>query len=109
LQDTELGGQVLEKGSFVMPFFSAAALDPAKWPDPYRFDITRNHSGNIIFGAGPHLCIGLNLVKAQGKITIEEFERRFGDTAELVGAPEYDPMHFSARRITTLMVRTGAP
>jgi cytochrome P450 len=109
LQDTELGGQVLEKGSFVMPFSSAAALDPAKWPDPHRFDITRNHAGNIIFGAGPHLCIGLNLVKAQGKITIEEFERRFGDTAELVGAPEYDPMHFSARRITTLMVRTGAP
>ena len=109
LQDTELGGQVLEKGSFVMPFFSAAALDPAKWPDPRRFDITRNHSGNIIFGAGPHLCIGLNLVKAQGKITIEEFERRFGDTAELVGGPEYDPMHFNARRITTLMVRTGAP
>src|ERR1700744_4439502 len=36
LQDTELGGQVLEKGSFVMPFFSAAALDPAKWPDPTR-------------------------------------------------------------------------
>jgi cytochrome P450 len=108
LQDTELGGQVLEKGSFVMPFFSAAALDPAKWPEPYRFDITRNHSGNIIFGAGPHMCIGLNLVKAQGKITIEEFERRFGDTAELAGGVEYDPMHFNTRRITTLMVRTGA-
>ena len=108
LQDTELGGQVLEKGSFVMPFFSAAALDPAKWPEPYRFDITRNHSGNIIFGAGPHLCIGLNLVKAQGKITIEEFERRFGDTAELVGGVEYDPAHFNTRRVTTLMVRTGS-
>jgi cytochrome P450 len=34
LQDTELGGQVLEKGSFVIPFFSAAALDPAKWSEP---------------------------------------------------------------------------
>jgi cytochrome P450 len=109
LQDTELGGQVLEKGSFVMPLFSAAALDPAKWPEPYRFDITRNHAGNLIFGAGPHMCIGLNLVKAQGKITIEEFERRFGDTAELTGGVEYDPAHFNTRRITTLMVRTGAP
>ena len=54
------------------------------------------------------MCIGLNLVKAQGKITIEEFERRFGDTAELVGGVEYDPAHFNTRRITTLMVRTGA-
>jgi len=42
-------------------------------------------------------------------MSIEEFERRFGDTAELVGGVEYDPMHFNTRRITTLMVRTGAP
>ena len=107
LQDIALGGQVLEKGSFVMPFLAASWLDPAKWPEPYRFDITRNHSGNLIFGAGPHLCIGLNLVKAQAKIVIEEFERRFGDTAELVGTAEYDPMHFNSRRITRLMVKTG--
>jgi cytochrome P450 len=109
LQDTELGGQVLEKGSFVMALLAAAWVDPAKWPEPYRFDITRNHAGNLVFGIGPYLCIGLNLVKAQGKIMIEEFERRFGDTAELAGPEEYDPMHFNARRITRLMVRTGAP
>jgi cytochrome P450 len=107
LEDIELGGQVLEKGSFVMPLFAAACRDPAKWPDPDRFDITRNQAGNIMFGAGPHMCIGLNLVKAQGKIMIEEFERRFGDSAELVGEPGYDPMHISVRRITRLMVRTG--
>jgi len=106
LEDTELGGQVLEKGSFVMPLFATAWLDPAKWPEPRRFDITRNHAGNLVFGAGPHLCIGLNLVKVQGKLMIEEFERRFGRTAELTGEVEYDPMHFNARRMTKLMVRT---
>jgi cytochrome P450 len=108
LADIELGRQVLEKGSFVMPLFAAACRDPAKWPEPGRFDITRNQAGNIVFGAGPHLCIGLNLVKAQGKIMIEEFERRFGDSAELVGEVGYDPMHVNVRRITSLMVRTGA-
>ena len=39
---------------------------------------------------------------------IEEFERRFGDTAELSGEIEWDPMHFNARRMTALMVTTGA-
>jgi cytochrome P450 len=107
VQDIELGGQVLEQGSFVQALLPAAWVDPAKWPQPYRFDITRNHAGNLVFGVGPHLCIGLNLVKAQGKIMIEEFERRFGDTAELAGPEEYDPMHFNARRITTLMVAAG--
>jgi cytochrome P450 len=106
--DTELGGQVLEKGSFVMPLFSPAWNDPRRWPEPRRFDITRDHSGNIIFGAGPHLCIGLNLVKVQAKLMIEEFDRRFGDTAELAGEIEWDPMHFNARRMTTMMVTTGA-
>jgi cytochrome P450 len=104
--DTEFGGQVLGRGEFVMPILAAAWLDPAKWPDPRRFDLTRSHAGNLIFGAGPHLCIGLNLVKAQGKLMIEEFERRFGATAEITGDIEYDPAHFNARRMTKFMVRT---
>ncbi|WP_204805849.1 cytochrome P450 [Mycobacterium riyadhense] len=108
LEDIELGGQVLEKGSFVMMLAAAAWLDPAKWPEPQRFDITRNHSGNIIFGAGPHMCLGLNLAQAQAKLMIEEFERRFGGTAELVGEIEYDPGHINARRITKMMVATAA-
>jgi cytochrome P450 len=106
LEDVELGGQTLERGSFVMPMLGPAWNDSAKWPEPRRFDITRNHAGNIVFGAGPHLCIGLNLVKVQGKLMIQEFDRRFGDSAELTGEIDYDPLHFNSRRMTTLMVRT---
>ncbi|ADP79482.1 cytochrome P450 [Pseudofrankia inefficax] len=106
-EDVEIGGQLLEKGSHVMLMFSAAGLDPAKWSDPLLFDVTRNHAGNIIFGAGPHLCIGLNLVKVQGKLMIEEFERRFGDSARIAGQIEYDPSHFNARRISRLPISTA--
>ena len=107
LADIELGGQVLDKGSFVITLTSASWQDPAKWPEPRRFDITRNHAGHIIFGAGPHLCIGLNLVQVQAKLMIEEFERRFGDTARIVGELEYDHVHFNSRRITKMMIATG--
>lgn len=107
IEDVELAGQVLDKGSLVITLFAPSWLDPAKWPEPRRFDIARSHSGNIIFGSGPHLCIGLNLVHVQAKLVIQEFERRFGDTARVVGELEYDHMHFNSRRITKMMIATG--
>lgn len=108
LEDIEVGGQILEKGAFVMALLAPSWLDPAKWPEPRRFDITRSHAGNIVFGSGPHMCIGLNLVQAQGKLMIDEFDRRFGDDARIIGELEYDPAHFNARRITKMMIETGA-
>lgn len=55
LEDVELGGQVLEKGSFVMMLLAPSWLDPVKWPEPCQFDITRDHAGNIVFGALPRV------------------------------------------------------
>jgi cytochrome P450 len=106
IEDMEWGGQPLKKGELVMVALSAAWSDPKRWENPDKFDITRNQDGNIIFGAGAHFCIGLNLVKAQGKLFIEEFTRRFPN-AELTGEMEYDYNHFNARRLKKLMVRTN--
>ncbi len=106
IEDMEWGGQPLKKGELVMVALSAAWSDPKRWKNPEVFDITRNQDGNIIFGAGAHFCIGLNLVKAQGKLFIEEFARRF-PKAELTGELEYDYAHFNARRLKKLMVRTN--
>jgi cytochrome P450 len=105
-EDTEFGGQMLGKGEPIMVATSSAFHDWRKWPEPRKFDITRNQDGNLVFGAGAHFCIGLNLAKAQGKIMLEEFDKRFPN-AELVGEPEYDASHFNARRMTKLMVRTN--
>ena len=104
--DCEFFGQQIGKGEPIIVAMAAAWNDPRKWPEPRKFDINRNQEGNIIFGAGAHFCIGLNLVKAQGKIMIEEFDKRFPN-AELVGEPDYDMTHFNARRMTKLMVRTN--
>lgn len=106
LQDMEFGGQWMEKGEPVMVLMPAAWVDPKKWPEPRKFDINRNQDGNIIFGAGAHFCIGLNLVKVQGRLMINEFNKRF-PKAELTGDIEHDPAHFNMRRITKLMVKTN--
>lgn len=105
-EDTEFGGQMLGKGEPIVVAMASAWSDHRKWPEPRKFDITRNQEGNIIFGAGAHFCIGLNLVKSQGKLMIEEFEKRFPN-AELVGEPEYELTHFNARRMSKLIVKTN--
>lgn len=107
LQDVEIGGQLVRKGQALMLVNSAAWNDPNKWPEPRRFDITRPQDGNIIFGAGPHFCIGLNLVKAQGSLMIREFSKRFPE-ARLTGEIGYDYTHHNARRINRLPVRSRA-
>ena len=97
----------MRKGQALMLVNSAAWNDPNKWPEPRRFDITRPQDGNIIFGAGPHFCIGLNLVKAQGSLMIREFSKRFPE-ARLTGEIGYDYTHHNARRINRLPVRSRA-
>lgn len=106
LRDVQWGDQTIRKGELVIAAMSAAWIDPKKWDNPDTFDVTRNQDGNIIFGAGPHFCIGLNLVKVQGKLLIEEFFKRFPN-AELTGEMTYDYQHFNARRLATLMVKTN--
>ena len=41
----------------------AANYDPDKYPDPEKFDITRDPRDILTFGFGPHLCPGQNLAR----------------------------------------------
>jgi len=106
LEDMEFGGQRVRKGEAFIVNLSAAWNDPRKTPEPERFDVTRPLEGNIIFGAGPHFCIGTYLVRVQGALTITEFARRFPN-ASLSGEIDYDYSHHNARRINKLIVKTN--
>jgi cytochrome P450 len=106
MEDAEIGGQQIRKGDACVVNLSTAKNDPRKYPEPRRFDITRPLEGNIVFGSGPHFCIGTFLVRAQAKIAIGELIRRFPD-ATLTGEVEYDYNNALSRRINKLIVKTN--
>ena len=65
-QDTELGGVKIPAGSLVHVVAGAANRDPAKFPDPDRFDIRRpNAKDHFGFSRGPHVCIGQHLARVE--------------------------------------------
>jgi len=76
-RDTELAGTALPAGMMVLALFASANHDEQKFPDPERFDITRNTEGHIGFGFGVHFCIGSPLARLQARIALEEFLQRF--------------------------------
>ena len=78
-QDIELYGHPIKRGEFVLPMLAAANCDPAEFPDPEQFDINRENNHHMAFGRGIHVCLGLNLAKAEAAIAFERLLTRFPD------------------------------
>jgi cytochrome P450 len=76
LEPVALGGHVLEAGDVVRLNVGAANRDPARFPDPDRFDVTRSQGGALGFGYGARSCIGAGLTRLQTPIAVGAlFER----------------------------------
>jgi cytochrome P450 len=75
--DVEIGGTAIPAGTECFILLAAANHDPAQFPDPDRFDITREVRDHVAFGEGVHFCIGAPLARLEGTIAIGETLRRF--------------------------------
>jgi cytochrome P450 len=64
-KDYEMDEVTLPAGSRAIVFFGAANRDERKFPDPHKFDVTRNAVDQVAFGSGPHVCIGSHLARLE--------------------------------------------
>jgi cytochrome P450 len=75
--DVELAGVKIPAGTFVIANTAAANRDPAVYPNPDCFDITReNAPAMLTFGGGIHYCLGAHLARVELAEALTTMARR---------------------------------
>jgi cytochrome P450 len=105
LRDAELGGVQIPKGAMVQLRYAAANRDPAKYPDPDRFDMERtNARSHLAFGKGIHMCVGNMLSRKEMAVAYSELLRRLTNFRVAEGHVPSWPPNMLLRGLTTLPI-----
>jgi cytochrome P450 len=105
-RDSEVGGVAVAKGTMLMLRFAAANRDPARFPDPDRFDpARRNARQHLAFGRGIHMCVGNMLSRREVAVAFELLFARFPAFALAPGARLHWPPNMLLRGLSALPVR----
>ena len=107
-RDTVVAGTPVAQDELMLICLAAANRDPAIFPDPHRFDVTRPNAGrHLAFSGGRHFCLGAALARIEGEVGLRRFFTHFPE-ARLAGA--------GSRRDTRVLqgwahlpVRLGSP
>ncbi|WP_405166844.1 cytochrome P450 [Nocardia sp. NBC_01499] len=73
--DLTVGGFAVERGDLVVMLIAAAQRDPAAFPDPDRFDPSRDNR-HLAFGLGAHFCLGAPLARLEARVALTRFAQR---------------------------------
>jgi cytochrome P450 len=99
LDDVEVGGTVIPKGSRIMLMFASGSRDPKHVRDPDRFDpdrfnpdrfgLARDADQHLGFGGGIHYCFGAPLARLETQIALRQLARRLVNPRLVVDPPPY--------------------
>jgi cytochrome P450 len=103
-RSVRIGEQEIERGDQVLVCLGAANRDPAVFPDPDRFDITRDARRHLAFGHGMHGCLGGMLAELQASIAFDTLYAMPGRLEPGAGQPEWQDQSFIIRGLRRLPV-----
>jgi pentalenolactone synthase len=75
--DLQISGVQVRAGDLVLLDNGAANHDAKAFPDPDRFDITRQAASHLTFGHGPRYCIGARLARIELQSVFSQLIPRF--------------------------------
>jgi pimeloyl-[acyl-carrier protein] synthase len=107
LADTECAGVSIRRGQLVLPILGAANRDPAHFPDPDRFDVSRHPNFHLAFGHGHHHCVGAELGRVEAQIAFKILLTEL-KTLELLPVDLRHRENFNMRCYQNLPVRLSA-
>jgi len=64
-EEVTIDGVTIPTGARVMLLFASANRDERAFPDPDRFDVTRDPKRHVGFGSGIHMCVGMHLAQME--------------------------------------------
>jgi cytochrome P450 len=65
VRDFQLRGKMIRKGQMLLLALGGANRDPAVFPNPDVIDLDRDTRESLVFGHGPHYCLGANLARQE--------------------------------------------
>jgi cytochrome P450 len=84
-QDWTVGDTTVSEGSRVMLLFGSANRDGRHYPEPDRFNVTRDPMDHVSFGGGVHGCPGQHLAQLQTARLMRAFIDRGVQRFEISG------------------------
>jgi cytochrome P450 len=105
VEDVELPSGTVKAGQAIAIPSNGALRDPEAYPDPDSILFDREAPVSLIFGGGPHYCLGAHLAKAELVIGLGALLRRLPTLRMTVGR---DELQFSGGEIVDSMITLPA-
>jgi cytochrome P450 len=107
-RDTTFDGASIEKGDLVTISIAAANRDPATFPEPDEYDVSRpNAKQHLAFAGGPHVCIGMHLARLEAHTAIRQTLDRLPDLRLDPDGPDPSPRGLVFRKPSALHATWG--